>query len=535
MLHVDVNSTSPTPPYASWATAATNIQDAVDAAVAGDQILVTNGVYQIGVTNQSRVVVDKPVTVQSVNGPQFTIIEGGLMIRCVYLANGTFLAGFTLTNGNVFFGGLGGGVAFGDLPSDAIVSNCVIVGCAAGWGGGAASAVSSGGPPGISGGTLLNCTFKGNLANGAPGGFSPPASGGAADGCKLINCTITGNTAAGPSAAQGGGASSCVLQNCLLTGNSAVQGPGGGAAYSGLINCTVVSNSTSFAGGTYASYLRNCIVYYNSDPDHAADNYVKFSCTTPLADGPGNITNAPLFVDATAGNFRLQANSPCIDAGNNEYVTSPVDLEGKERIVGGTVDMGVYEWVAVPTHYVSLNSPNPTPPYLSWSTAATNIQDAIGAAEPGDQILVTNGIYRTGGPPASGSRAVVVDPIAIRSVSGPEFTLIEGSHSIRCAYLSGGASLSGFTLTNGTVFGCQGCATAKGGGVFCNASEVVSNCVLISNHADVGGGAYGGTLINCTLTNNSARVLRAAALPVGDPIPAPPDLTALAACSSTAH
>src|SRR5262245_41862092 len=100
------------PPYANWTTAARVIQDAVDAAGNGDTIVVTNGIYLTGgrtvvvvdtnlfTTNLffNRVVVDKQLTLRSVNGPQFTGIDGQEAGGCVSLASNASVSGFTLTS-----------------------------------------------------------------------------------------------------------------------------------------------------------------------------------------------------------------------------------------------------------------------------------------------------------------------------------------------------------------------------------------------------------------------------------------------------
>ena len=174
------------------------------------------------------------------------------------------------------------------------------------------------------------------------------------------------------------------------------------------------------------------------------------------------------------------------------------------------------------TLYVSLDSPNPTPPFATWATAATNIQDAVDAARNGDTVLVTNGVYAVGArdvlvldtnlqPPqlVSGglSRVVVTNSIRLESVNGPVLTRIDGgkmlneaghiTNGVRCVCLGTDAVLTGFTLTNGVAW--------DGGGVWAESpSAVISNCTLTSNSAQHGGGAHGGTLYGCTLNGNWA-------------------------------
>ena len=98
---------------------------------------------------------------------------------------------------------------------------------------------------------------------------------------------------------------------------------------------------------------------------------------------------------------------------------------------------------------------------------------------PGALVLVTNGVYAGG--------VSVTNPVTLEGASGPQFTIINGGGTNQCVYVSNGASLSGFTLTNGS------------GGVSCDVSGVVSNCVITGN---IGAGASGGTLYNCTVTRN---------------------------------
>jgi hypothetical protein len=57
-------------------------------------------------------------------------------------------------------------------------------------------------------------------------------------------------------------------------------------------------------------------------------------------------------VNAAGGNFQLQSTSPCINAGNNAYVATAIDLAGNPRIAGGTVDIGAYEY-QTPTSVIS--------------------------------------------------------------------------------------------------------------------------------------------------------------------------------------
>ncbi len=428
------------------------IQEAINAAVAGDVVLVADGFYS-GDLNRDMSLLGLAITVRSENGPDVTVIDaGGDKLnnhRAFVLDDGetpkSVVEGFLIQNGYVAaFPSLGLGAAGGAVLITAgsptflncrFVSNTVLSECGIAEGGavhvddgaptftgcvfsgnqtigsdcasttqgygGAISAVNSnlvvtdchfeaneveaastgaGGAVFNSGGNpeIRGCVFESNTAfadDSTASGAGVAVSGALSvvvDRCEFRSCTADGF-----SGATGGGLSIAgttgTVSNCLFEENEAdglsSAGSGGGLAASDgvlVVNCTFsgnralgdpsVGDALSAGPGTTVA---NSVFWTNpgtAPTDIGGDPAVSFSNVEGGYPGPGNIDVDPLFVDAGTGDFRLQAGSPCIDAGDNTEIPAGIteDLAGNPRIVDNPtsdsgfgsppfVDMGAYE------------------------------------------------------------------------------------------------------------------------------------------------------------------------------------------------
>lgn len=127
-------------PYATEATALTDIQMAIDACAAGGTVIVHDGTYEIKAT----VCVEKPLTVRSQSGRDKTILvrDASSLARPLYINHaGACVEGFTIRNGKEGSatpkGGssYGGGVQIG--TAGGLLDKCIIENCINGTHGGA--------------------------------------------------------------------------------------------------------------------------------------------------------------------------------------------------------------------------------------------------------------------------------------------------------------------------------------------------------------------------------------------------------------
>ena len=484
------------------------IQKAVDSAAPYEIINVMPGVYAPIDTTQ------RHVDIVGVEGAEKTIIDGGGTTRCANLQSSR-LTGFTLRNGR------------------SISTNDGDGGGGAKWG------------------TLVECILENNVAN----------YGGGAYDSHLIRCIVRDNNAG-----DGGGFYDGMATDCLVIYNSANQGGGArGGPSSYFYNCTFAYNRGLTYGAVMEAFVYNSVFYKNRTANHRS-NYRFFDSVNCCIDDWDETD--PLFVDPENGDFRLRADSPCVDAGESRAVLAIAEWdvrgEGHDRIVGDAVDIGCYEGgvkgfvvsvrtdgpgkvtertlVAAPGADVSVTAVAGDRAFEHWvldgvvirsgpeltlydlssdhvavacfhrertevSGGEGALQAAIDRALDGDTLVVALGTYS-----AIDATGRVLD---IVSSDGPATTVIQGKNSLlskkRAVTFGQTMTRPRCTLTGFTVEGgyCNDYTTG-GGGVF---GGIVSNCVIRGNGALLGGGgaAYC-DLVGCTISDNSSTVMGAGAL-----------------------
>jgi PKD repeat protein len=369
------------------------IQSAIDAATAGDVIVVAPGTY-----DETIDFTGKAITVRSSGGPLSTIIDGtssGGSVVTAVSGEGptTVLEGFTITGGNALEGG-----GMRNVGSSPTVRDCIFTANnASDRGGGMYNRLGS---P-----TIIGTRFELNSAGAMGGGvFNIEASP------TIINARFTQNTAhkgggmrsylnSHPTVTdcvfeynhaeeEGGGMdnrknSNPVVTNCLFVGNTA---PSGGAMHNyvgratptgnpTLINVIMVGNSASNGGGMRnndpSPLILNSIIAYNTGSGIISRNgsspvlhntvvwgnmggsfsgktantsVVTFSDIEGGFPGVGNLDVDPMFVDPGGYDLHLSPMSPLIDAGAFHASLSATDYEGNPRIMGSEVDIGAYEF-----------------------------------------------------------------------------------------------------------------------------------------------------------------------------------------------
>ncbi len=219
---------------------------------------------------------------------------------------------------------------------------------------------------------VTNCLFEGNSATGIGGGASfddsdPEIShnlfsnnyGGLGGGFGILRSNpsrvVSNNLVTSNEALFYGGGIACIRSNTVFTNNTIVNNlsmSGGGfycndSAVPTLYNTILVSNE-GLGHEVYIWDVRSApSFYYCNVEDGTAAFEGSGAHEGYLGTFENNLDTVPMFRGTGDFPFALQAESPCIDAGTPDtlgLLIPATDLEGRNRIYNGRIDIGAYEW-----------------------------------------------------------------------------------------------------------------------------------------------------------------------------------------------
>jgi len=301
ILYVDWQATGAND-GSSWPDAFTSLQSALMAAGSGDEIWVASGSYRPG-----------DERIDSFNLKTGVAIYGGFAGTETARHQRDWVEHATILSGDVD--------ASGDNDSYHVVTGSGVNATAILDGFTVTAGRADGDSPHDSGGgiynaagspTFRNLVFKGNLASFGGGIYNLDSSP------TLVNALVLDN-----SGTDGGGMyntnSSPFVINVTFSGNGVTKN---GSAIANISN----SNPS----------ITNSILWGNKSPslhqiydENSTPNISYTDIQGPPKPGPGNLNSNPQFVDVSNRDFRLQADSPAIDAGDNAALPADSsDLDG---------------------------------------------------------------------------------------------------------------------------------------------------------------------------------------------------------------
>ncbi len=273
--------------------------------------------------------------------------------------------------------------------------------------------------------TLIRCTFARNIVYGYDSEYYGGAIFDYNSSTVLTDCSFIDNWSHSGGALYSTQNSSATMRGCLFVGNYAYHGGGAilsSSAHLNLASCTFAGNRAPYSATIdcehweKTNYLKavNSILWDGGGEVSAllSEVQITFSDIQGGWEGKGNINVDPCFAQPghwddngtpdtdhddfwINGDYHLLQCSPCINAGDPNYIAEPneTDLDGRPRVIGGRIDMGTYEFRLPRTLYVDDDATGANNG-SSWVDAYKYLQDALAVAKSGDEIRVAQGIYK---------------------------------------------------------------------------------------------------------------------------------------------